>query len=126
MAYGASGTGKTSVLGMRRVFAGGVFSMAVQAMWRELAAVQAHSCISVEVLFPGYDPGLLTPTVFRARRCKHSGPMAHGSTPSAYIRFPHLTCRHQDPQTQPADTGSHLDTCRCHSSSCIGTRSETF
>ena len=50
MAYGASGTGKTSVLGMRRVFAGGVFSMAVQAMWRELAAVQSHSRISVEVL----------------------------------------------------------------------------
>ena len=51
MAYGASGTGKTGVLGMRRVFAGGVFSAAVQAMWRELAAVQAHSRISVEVQF---------------------------------------------------------------------------
>ncbi len=51
LAYGAAGTGKTSVLGMRRVFAGGVFSMAVQTMWRELAALQATSRISVEVLF---------------------------------------------------------------------------
>ena len=34
---------------MRRVFAGGVFSMAVQTMWRELAALQATSRISVEV-----------------------------------------------------------------------------
>ena len=50
LAYGAAGTGKTSVLGMRRVFAGGVFSMAVQSIWRELAAAGAHSRVSIEVL----------------------------------------------------------------------------
>ncbi len=72
MAYGAAGTGKTSVLGMRRVFAGGVFSMAVQAMWRELAAVQAHSRIGVEVLLQGCDPGHQTRTVFCAGL--HTGP----------------------------------------------------
>ena len=50
LAYGAAGTGKTSVLGMRRVFAGSLFSTAVQTMWRELAALQATSRVSVEVL----------------------------------------------------------------------------
>ena len=53
LGYGASGSGKTSVLGMRRVFAGGVFLTAVQAIWRELAAVEAHSRVSVEVLPTG-------------------------------------------------------------------------
>lgn len=50
-AYGQAGAGKTSVLGMGRVFAGGLFQLAIAAVWEGLAELGPEYTVTIEVTF---------------------------------------------------------------------------
>ena len=50
-AYGQSGAGKTSTLGIGRVFAGGLFQQAITAIWQALAALPVGSTLSFEMTY---------------------------------------------------------------------------
>ena len=50
-AYGQTGAGKTSVLGMGRVFAGGLFQRAIASVWEELAGQRDGCTVTLEATF---------------------------------------------------------------------------
>jgi hypothetical protein len=50
-AYGQAGSGKTSALGMGRIFAGGLFQKTITAVWQALDVLQSVATLTMEVTF---------------------------------------------------------------------------
>ena len=89
-AYGQAGAGKTSVLGMGRVFAGGLFQLAIAAVWEGLAKLGPEYTVTMEVTFVELHSNqirdLLTDKVGpgRLRQCPINGPYLENVTCDLY------------------------------------------
>lgn len=96
-AYGQSGAGKTSALGMGRVFADGLFQKTISAVWKQLAFLQARSACSVsaEVTFVE-----LHNNQIRDLLSEHVGLGKLGESPVHGPYLDHVTCAPCRPQQE--------------------------